>query len=445
MDTSDDTAIEDVKSKGPEDIDEGKLQVVERQISLLKAKLLDDALVQMTTLLSEAAAAPRVKAVDAVDRSKVPEPDQTKRESVRVYDMEDSRYERFSPRMRKCRNPKLDAEMARFIRAALSNDQAVLAEFALREREYARATTLEGTTTATSGLSGGTGGPIIPLPLHNAITLLRDRAAVLRQYCTVVTSPALTLRIPKAGVATAAMVAEGATASVGEPSLGSILLSKKKMQWTGKASEEALLDTAFNLVTYFAERAGSAMGQLEDVQICTSNGTAPNITGSLGTPNADSAGAQTITAFAEAVAGTLTYEDVVNIFFTVGKQYRTGGIWMGDAQMMRFLSTIEDAQGRTIFQPGLSAAMVVGDGAGANQVGTIFNRPVVEVPLASGVLTFGDMSYYAILEGERMTVKSSDAPSWTTDLVDFKITQRFDGGLISTVPFLTCAGITLVA
>lgn len=430
------------------DADAGKERAA-AQIREAMKEAEDRAFGRFLDVLAETVKQPKAEK-PAVER-KLPDPEVKRDERLTGFgDVTDGReylYRRLPKELQAVRNPRIDAEMARWIRAAarvVPNNECLI-EWERRDAEaIKRADLLEGTTTATSGLSGGTAGPLIPLPLHNQITLLRDRSAVLRRYAKIVTSPSLTLRLPVMGVATAGMAAEGAVfGTQGEPTNTSILLSKKKMQFVAQASEESLMDSAFNVVSLFTERAASAFGQLEDVQICTSDGTAPDITGSLETPNNNSAGAQTITAYSEAVSGTLGYDDMLGIFFAVPKQYRNSPscIWMGDATMMRILSQIVDANGRPIFAPSTNAAAPMGDSVPA-AVGQIFGRDVVEVPLTSTNLFFGDMSYYYILEGERMAMKSTDAVSWSADTIDFKITARWDGAIASTTPFRTCAGIT---
>lgn len=356
------------------------------------------------------------------------------------------------PELKGHRDPRSDADMARWIRAiTFRRDPACLIEWERRDAEaLKRADLLDGTTTATSGLSQGTAGPFIPLPLHNQIVLLRDRAAVIRPFCRVVTSPALTLRVPKATVATVAMANEGAVAAQGEPTTGSILLTKRKMQATFQASEESMLDSAFNVVSYFTERAGSAMGYYEDLEICTANGsTGPtssslNFTGSLEHPN-DS---QTITAYTEATSTVITYGDMLGIWFGVGKQYRNNSTWLMNTTTLAIVSQLDDANGRPIFAPAGSPGLPVSDVPGAT--GVIFGRPVLEVPLSDGNIFFADMSYYFILEGERMSMKTTDAASWSADTIDFKMTNRIDGALISVgvsgaYTSRVCAGIASAA
>ena len=349
-------------------------------------------------------------------------------------DYQYARLFRTHPELRGYRNPKTDVEMARWIRAitGINRDIECLIEWEQRDREaIKRADLLDGATTAVSGLSQGTAGSFIPLPLHNQINLLRDRAAVIRPFCRVVTSPALTLRVPKAGVATVAMANEGAVAAQGEPTNGSVLLTKRKMQAVFQASEESLQDSAFNVVSFFTERAGSAMGYYEDLEICTANASSTptngslNFTGSLETPN-DSL---TILNYAEATSTVITYADMMGMWFGIGKQYRRSATWLMSTATLAIVSGLDDANGRPIFAPAGSPGLPVSDVPGAT--GVIFGCPVLEVPLTAGYIFIADMSYYYILEGERMSMKTTDAASWTADTIDFKLTSRIDGALIS--------------
>lgn len=359
-----------------------------------------------------------------------------------VGDARDRLYVRMDPEIRKYRNPRLDEQHAEWFRALVRNDRETLARFEMMER----ASLLEGTSTATSGLSPGTAGALIPLPLANLIITTRDREAVLRNRCTIFQSESKTLRVPKLGSATATMVSEGTTAAVGEPASTSVLLDKKKMQFTGKVSIESMMDSAFNLVTILSERVGSIFAQLEDEQICTSSGTAPNITGSIETPNSDSAGAQAVTEYNEASSGVLTYADIVGMLFTsINIQYRSRCTFLGNAGMMRFLSTILDGNDRPIFSAMNDPGRVVADTL-PGQVGAMFGLPVVEVAsMTAGRLYLMDLKRFGILEGDRLVMRSTDAASWTTDLIDFKVTTRWDGALLDNDAFARISGITSVA
>ncbi len=354
----------------------------------------------------------------------------------------DPLYLRMSKDQRDIRNPRADARMAAWLRAVRWNNMAEVmsigreldGEFMKARGE--RATTLYGTPDASSGLGGGTGGPLVPLPLANLIVLARNVRGRMRGISQIFSSNANTLRIPVSGVATAAMAAEGATAAQGEPTITSVLMSKKKAQALFAASDEMLEDSAFNLISFYTERAGGALGTLEDVQFVTSNGTAPNITQSLTSA--------TITGVNEAVSTVLTYEDVVALFFALPQQYHSGAAFFGGSQMMQFLSTIVDGNGRPIFAPGMAAPQVVGD-TYPGAIGTIFGRPVYLVPLATGSLMVGDPSYYGILDGGALTIRASEHVGWATDTIQWKITERIDGAVLLADAWREMLGITSVA
>jgi len=363
-----------------------------------------------------------------------------------IEDMRDLQYRQFTPEVRKIRNPRVDQFIADWFWAVRSNDRETLARYERMER----AVISEGTITATSGLAQGTAGALVPLPLENLIVLTRDKLAVMRSLCSIFQSPSLTLRVPKMGSATVYQVAEGSAATVGEPASTSVLLTKKKTQFRGQFSEEAVMDSAFNLVTILSERGGSAFAANEDVQAFTSAGTGANWTGSIETPNADSAGAQAVTEVAEASSGVLTYADVVKLYFTgMTQPYRARAVFFAASGMLQFLSSILDSNDRPIFAPSLDAARVVTGSSGdlpPGQIGTIFGRPVYEVPLsASSLLYFMDPKRYGILEGQRMAMKTTDAVGWTSDYIDFKVTVRMDGALLDNDAFARISGITSVA
>jgi HK97 family phage major capsid protein len=368
---------------------------------------------------------------------KISEDKPTKREASRIVltPAEDQRYRLLPESERKFRKPETDHWIAEWIRGMAQRDARGMQRLMIAEDklgEIARADTLEGTTTATSGLSQGTGGALIPLPFSTLIVRARDKQAKLRARATKFTSDALTLRVPVSSVSTAAMSAEGAVAAQGEPTLTSKLFHKKKMQANFEASVEMLADSALNLVSFFSERAGSSFGALEDVQLCTSNGTAPNISQSLGSA--------TITAVTEAVAGTVGYADVVKMYFALPQQYRSNAVWMAESTVLQLLSTIRTTGGMPIFAPQTGVGLPVVDDPGV--VGTIFGRPVIDVPVLTTELFFGNLDYMGILEGGGIEAKTSDSALWAADSVAFRFTMRWDGLLLLEDAFRQMEGLT---
>jgi HK97 family phage major capsid protein len=357
---------------------------------------------------------------------------------IRVLDPRQHLYERMKrqdPEMAIYRTPDSDHWTSQWIRAMSFGNQAAMAQASDEiAKIYGRATLAEGTTTAVSGLSntGVSAAPFIPLPLAGMVQLALNRSAKMRSLCSVFQSDAKTLRVPKSSVATAAMAAEGAIAAQGEPTMGSVLLDKKKMQAQFGASKETLRDSSFDLTAFFAERAGAAFGQLEDVEICTAAST-PTVTAVL-----------TFTNFAEASANTLTYVDIVNMWYDIPEQYQANATWLCGGPMGSFLSRLAYSGGIAPVLVPANPSYTIGDGA--NVQGTIFGRPVVICPLAAGVLTCANLKIgYGILDDGGVEVESSNHAGWSTDTILWKFTRRFDGAVLLADAGRTCSGITAIA
>lgn len=387
------------------------------------------------------------EALTPVDRSLVDkvngggDPSKDKPSGIRMVDPRAHLYERMKrtdPEMANWRTSESDHWVAQYLRGlALPNDFPGARAQAEDElgKIYGRATVSEGTSNATSGLSGGTAGPLIPLPLASAIQLELNRTAKIRMLASVFQSSSKTLRIPTSGAATAAMAAEGAIAAQGEPTIGSKLLDKKKMQAQFAASKETLRDTAFDLVSFFAERAGSAFGQLEDVEICTGAST-PTVTNAIITG---------VTDVAQGTPGTLIYKDVVDFWFTLPEQYQQNAVWLVASNVANFLSRLVITGGMgPVLVPKTGPFVTVGDMA--NVQGTIFGRPVIVVPLAAGSCVLGDVRKgYAILDEPGIEAEASAHAGWSTDSVFYKFTRRFDGNVLIADALRKFDAVTTIA
>ena len=141
-----------------------------------------------------------------------------------VRDLGSERYRTLGRLERKIRNARFDELAAAWIRAMAMNDREAVraigrqidgewldatgaqrSEVRAHLAQYERAPILYGTPDATSGIGGGTGGPLVPLPLAQLIIAARNREAVGRTLFQRFESNAATLRVPTTGVATAAM------------------------------------------------------------------------------------------------------------------------------------------------------------------------------------------------------------------------------------------------
>lgn len=422
----------------PDDLERQLTSLVERQVEGIRSELLESTMAAVTRSIGTLLRPDRTRlpvGAGGERRQARPARREPSRPLIRITPGEELLYRTLPKAQREFRKPETDHYIAEWIRGMAYKDDRRMRLAADHLNALERADTLEGTTTVTagvgSGLSQGTGGALIPLPLATLIIRARDKASKLRALATKYTSPTLTMRAPNVGVATAAMAAEGAAAAQGEPTLAAKTFSKKKMQFNAEASAEMLEDTAYNLVSIYSERAGSAFGALTDVQICTSNGTAPNIT--------ESFASATVTAVTEAVAGTVGYADVLKLYYALPQQYRSGACWLATGDVLALLSAIRTTGGMPIFsQQSGYAAPVADDGPGSE--GQIFRKEVYDVPMTAGELWFGNPEFYGILEGGGITAKTYDIP--TADSTGFRFTTRWDGLMLLEAGFRQMEGLT---
>lgn len=425
------------------DADELELRsMVERQLASVRQSATQAALAAVRTAIREAT---------RPNRSRLPAGNGNRNDrrpagSIRVSPAEEYVYRMLPAAEREWRKPETDHYIAEWIRGMAFKDRqrVLLADDHLARiaggravdraegREESRADTLEGTTTAVSGLSQGTGGALIPLPFAGLIIRALNKSAKLRARATVYTSDALTLRVSRRGVASVANALEGAVAAQGEPTFDSKLLTKKKTQANMEASYEMLEDSAFNLVSLYSEAAGEAFGEHEDLFICTSPGT--------GADQTESFASATITAVAEAVSGTCGLNDLSKIFFDLPQQYRDRAVWMTNSTILGLLSVIRPSGGMPLLVPQSGPATVVTDDGGAGVVGFIFGKPVIDVPTETGQIVFGDPRGIGILDGGGIRTRTYDIPA--ADSIGFRFTRRWDCVIQQEARFRQMEGIT---
>ena len=352
----------------------------------------------------------------------------------------DPLYERLfrkNPALKGHRSPDLDHWNAHWLRAYVGRNQLEqqrAIDHLTKITGRAVTTYAEGALDASdpTAILSGSAGSFLPQPLANVVEIARDEVAVLAMLVQNFTMTSGTLRIPTASAFTVEMAAEGATSDEAGPTAASVMMKAQKMSGFAKITVEALADSAFNLVSLLGGRAGRAMGALEDVQICTTDGVAPNISGAIAGGNVD-----------EATTTVLTYEDLVTLYFALGKVYRTNAVWLANSVTLTLLSTLMDGNDHPVLKFPNQQANVISDAPGA--IGSLFNKAVYEVPLADGTLIYGDPSGYAFARRQGITIASSSESSFAADVVDFKITQRIDGQLIDAVALKQMAALATVA
>lgn len=341
-------------------------------------------------------------------------------------------YQRMSPEMQEWRSPEADHWYREWIVGQFQRDRARMMEASAKlDGMFGRADLLEGTAGASGAFSTGSGGEIIPRPLEAVVMIARDRVAKMRRFATIYQMTRQQHTIPTAGAMTASMVAEGTTSAESNPDIASVPLVAMKGQVRADASIELLDDAAVNLVNVFAMRGGGALGVLEDNQAFRlGSGTAPNITkisGATFTPSG--------------TATTMAYADMLGMYYTPTQEYRDAAIWFIASNVLQMLSNVRDGtNGRPIYQGLADTPGPITDDPTA--VGSIFRRPVYEVPFSDGEVWFGDPREYAFGSRQGITVSVSEHVRFAEDIIVWKITQRFAGNNTDTAAATVATGIT---
>lgn len=256
------------------------------------------------------------------------------------------------------------------------------------------------------------------------IESMMDGAAVMDAGATVImTTSGETLRIPRAtALSTAALVAEAATITESDPTLGAVDLGAYKYGVIVRCSREAIDDTAVDLLTYIAKETGMALGVSLGAHLMTGTGSGQP-TGALTSATLGVNGPTgTATSFgSQATAGQGT--DLLNSLYSAIAEPYTRSPACAFLARNATIGAIRNLKANT------------GELVGASWL----NNPLAPFIPDSGVpamaasaksVVFGDWSRYFIRIVNGIRFERSDDVYFTSDQVAFRAIIRADGALI---------------
>lgn len=220
--------------------------------------------------------------------------------------------------------------------------------------------------------------------------------------------------------------------TLSDDAFGQLNLSAYKVGTAIKISEELLNDSVFDLPSYIAKEFGRRIGAKEEEAFIVGDGKGKP-TGIFATVGGAQNGATT------AAAG-ITFDDMLELFYSVKSPYRKKSVWLLNEQTLKMLRKIKDSNGQYIWQPAVSAGVP----------DTILNRPYVTSVYAptpdagNKAVAFGDFSYYWIADRQGRSLKRLNELFAMNGQVGFLASQRVDGKLIlpEAVKTLTIKGIS---
>ena len=263
------------------------------------------------------------------------------------------------------------------------------------------------------------GGFIVPESFETKIVTLLQAANPFRALSNVIKT-ASDRNIPvESTLGTFAYVAEEAAFGNVDTAFARVVLGSHKSGGIIKVSEELLQDSFFNLETYLANVAGRRFATLEESSFCNGTGSAQP----QGVFNPTYAGAVT---GAVSAAAAITGSDIINVFHSLGRAYRTNATWIMGDDMVKLIRKLVDSNGQYIWQPGLTA----------NAPDTILGRPVIVSTAVTTAapdvksIVFGDLGYYTIADRVGISAQKLNELYAANGQVGYKFSARNDAKVV---------------
>ena len=274
-------------------------------------------------------------------------------------------------------------------------------------------------------ITGSSTGAPVPTGFVNEIVKVARLVNPLLDYATVLnTASGENLQVPsQAGFSTAAIVGQGSTAAVSEPTFNSLVtLSAYKAYALAQLSRELILDSGVDIVGFLAEQFGNAFGNFIGDKVVNGTGTVE--------PTGFLTAAATGVTGATGTAGAFTAANVIDLVYSLDGALRSKPSFamLANSTSIAALRKLQDGSGRFIFDVGV----------GLDKRDLVLGVPVIETPAmpspGTGVrsLAVGDLKSLYIRNAGGLQVDRSDDWAFNADLSTWRATWRFDSRLIQT-------------
>jgi HK97 family phage major capsid protein len=268
-------------------------------------------------------------------------------------------------------------------------------------------------------LTTGTGANTVPTDFYDQlIAFLIEVSGLLQTGPSVLnTSGGETVQIPIVSAhITGTVAAQGAPITAADPAFTQRTLNAVKFGTLTQLSRELIDDTAVDLLGYLAMSAGRALGN--------SFGTSL-INGTNGISGGVLAGVSVGVTSATGVTGVPTYNNLVDLEYSVIAPYRQSRscYWLAADKTIGGFRKLVDNQGRPVWEP--SAVLGAPD--------LLLGKPLVADPfmplngLNNKSIAFGDFSQYFVRLVGGLRFERSDDFAFGNDLVTFRCLLRGDG------------------
>jgi HK97 family phage major capsid protein len=177
-----------------------------------------------------------------------------------------------------------------------------------------------------------------------------------------------------------------------------------------KLDEDFVRDVTFNVEDYLVQRLAKNFGRAEDVAFISGTGVQMP-TGILNTTGGAEVGC----------SGSVTYDDVVKLYFSVKPEYRKNGVWLMNDEAALALRTLKDSAGNYLWRESddtiLSKRVVMNNAMPSAATGT---KPIA----------FGDFSYYWVIVRSAVSVLPIVETFTLNQQIGYLAFEFLDGKLI---------------
>lgn len=276
------------------------------------------------------------------------------------------------------------------------------------------------------------GGFLVPIDFQKQLALHALQAGTMRQnragQNAIVTGSGEQLQIPKTTVyGSASWVTEGSASTGNDSSFGQVTLYAFTARRLVKVSVELVQDNAVDLESHLAKAIGMSIGRLENTGYWVGSGVNQptgliTVLQTLGAPGIGKTGAtgQTI---------AITADDVIDLFFSVGPQYRANGEYVMNDSTVKAVRKLKDSTGNYLFAttPGSGGSLAYAT------PDTLQGKPLWSDPdvpaMAAGAYSviFGDLSAYQIRDVGVAGPEAESRPIGAFSVI--RLNERFMDGL----------------
>lgn len=353
----------------------------------------------------------------------------------------DTAMDAFERRLATLRQQKSIEDQVKEFRDVLANDdtlrtaietelRAVLVEKSKAEADF-RFTGKELTRALSVGTAGAGGNTVPTTFLEQLLQGLRDFSSVVAAGATIFTTESgEEITVPRvATFGAAGQFGEGATIAGTDPTFDQVKIKAYKLGQLIRASRELLEDGAFDVEGFIVGLIAENIGMLAGARYAVGTGSSQTL-GIIPSSTVGKTGAT-------GVGGAPTFDDMIDLHYSVTGPYRRRGSWLvADGALASLRKLKASGSGEYLWVP----AVTMG------QPDLILGKPVYADPnmaapaVGAKSVGFGDVSRYWVRIVNSLRVDRSDHAAFSTDEVAFRGTLRTDGVLTDASAFKVFQG-----